>query len=50
MSERPTARKIHVIDLARLRVRERPYRSDETGELASPWSNTECSCCGEPRK
>jgi hypothetical protein len=50
MSERPTARKIHVIDVARLRVREQPYRSDDTGQVTSPWSSTECSCCGQQHR
>jgi len=50
MSERTSARKIHFVDLAQLRVREQQYRAVDTGQLASPWSTTECSCCGEPHR
>jgi hypothetical protein len=29
---------------------EQLYRSDDTGQLESPWSSTECSCCGESHR
>jgi hypothetical protein len=50
MPERLSERKIHVVDLARLRAREAQHDPDDTGELLSPWSTTECSCCVPPRK
>jgi hypothetical protein len=49
-SERFTSRKIHVVDLAKLRIRERAYHEDDTATRTNPWQDEECSCCAEARR